>query len=75
MAAAGSDEPHTGGLAESRTRDRTPGVEWLPAGIPELPTAADLGTAWDTPVEEPTRGRPDDDIALIHLRHRGEDGA
>jgi hypothetical protein len=72
---AGSDEPHTGGLVESRTREGTPGVEWWAAGIPGLPTAAGLGTAWDEPAEELARGRHDDDIALIHVRHRGEDGA
>jgi serine phosphatase RsbU (regulator of sigma subunit) len=65
---------YTDGLVESRTRDLTVGVEWLLAGIPELLTAADLGTAWDKLVEELTRGRHDDDIAVIHVRHRGEDG-
>lgn len=64
---------YTDGLVESRTRDLTLGVEWLLAGIPGLLTAADLGTAWDKLVEELTGGRHDDDIALIHVRHRGED--
>ncbi|MEV4055269.1 GAF domain-containing SpoIIE family protein phosphatase [Amycolatopsis sp. NPDC049688] len=64
---------YTDGLVESRTRDLTLGVEWLLAGIPGLLTAADLGTAWDKLVEELTSGRHDDDIALIHVRHRGED--
>ncbi len=66
---------YTDGLVESRTRDLTLGVEWLLAGIPGLPAAADLGTAWDKLVDELTHGRHDDDIALIHVRHRGEDGA
>ncbi|WP_410676762.1 PP2C family protein-serine/threonine phosphatase [Amycolatopsis sp. cmx-4-68] len=66
---------YTDGLVESRTRDLTLGVEWLLAGIPELLTAADPGPAWDKLVEELTRGRHDDDIALIHVHHRGEDGA
>ncbi|WP_240522107.1 SpoIIE family protein phosphatase [Amycolatopsis vastitatis] len=64
----------TDGLVESRTRDLTVGVEWLPAGIPQVLTADDLGTAWDKLVEELTHGRHDDDIAVIHVRHRGEDG-
>ena len=50
------------------------GVEWLPAGIPDVLTAADLGTARGKLVEELTRGRHDDDIAVVHVRHRGEDG-
>jgi hypothetical protein len=66
---------YTDGLVESRTRDLTLGVEWLLAGIPGLLTAADLGTAWDKLVEELTSGRHDDDIALIHVRHRGEDAS
>lgn len=66
---------YTDGLVESRTRDLTLGVEWLLAGIPGLLHADDLGTAWDKLVEELTRGRHDDDIAVIHVRHRGEDGA
>ena len=66
---------YTDGLVESRTRDLTLGVEWLLAGIPGLLAAADLGTAWDKLVDELTHGRHDDDIALIHVRHRGEDGA
>jgi hypothetical protein len=65
---------YTDGLVESRTRDLTLGVEWLLAGIPQLLTADDLETAWDKLVEELTRGRHDDDIAVIHVRHRGEDG-
>ncbi|WP_240490663.1 PP2C family protein-serine/threonine phosphatase [Amycolatopsis vancoresmycina] len=64
---------YTDGLVESRTRDLTLGVEWLLAGIPGVLAAADLGTAWDKLVEELTSGRHDDDIALIHVRHRGED--
>ncbi len=64
---------YTDGLVESRTRDLTLGIEWLLAGIPGLLTAADLGTAWDKLVQELTRGRHDDDIAVIHVRHRGED--
>ena len=52
-----------------------PGVEWLLAGIPALLAAADLGAAWDKLVAELTLGRHDDDIALIHVRHRGEDPA
>ncbi|MET9002682.1 GAF domain-containing SpoIIE family protein phosphatase [Amycolatopsis sp. NPDC004169] len=64
---------YTDGLVESRTRDLTLGVEWLLAGIPGLLTAADLETAWDKLVDELTRGRHDDDIAVIHVRHRGED--
>ncbi|WIY01348.1 SpoIIE family protein phosphatase [Amycolatopsis mongoliensis] len=66
---------YTDGLVESRTRDLTLGVEWLLAGIPELLAAADLGAAWDKLIDELTHGRHDDDIALIHVRHRGEDGA
>lgn len=62
------------GLVESRTRDLTLGVEWLLAGIPQLLAADDLGTAWDKLVEELTGGRHDDDIAVIHVRRRGEDG-
>jgi hypothetical protein len=65
---------YTDGLVESRTRDLTLGIEWLLAGIPALVTAADLGTAWDKLVDELTHGRHDDDIAVIHVRHRGEDG-
>jgi hypothetical protein len=64
---------YTDGLVESHTRDLTLGVEWLLAGIPGLLTAADLGTAWDKLIDELTRGRHDDDIAVIHVRHRGED--
>ncbi|MGW4527029.1 PP2C family protein-serine/threonine phosphatase [Amycolatopsis sp. NPDC004378] len=64
---------YTDGLVESRTRDLTLGVEWLLAGIPAVLTAPDLGTAWDKLVDELTRGRHDDDIALIHVRNRGED--
>ncbi|MCR6487981.1 SpoIIE family protein phosphatase [Amycolatopsis sp. OK19-0408] len=64
---------YTDGLVESRTRDLTLGVEWLLAGIPALLSAADLGTAWDKLVDELTHGRHDDDIALIHVHHRGED--
>ncbi|WP_329045473.1 SpoIIE family protein phosphatase [Amycolatopsis sp. NBC_01488] len=66
---------YTDGLVESRTRDLTLGVEWLLAGIPAVLAAADLGPAWDKLVAELTHGRHDDDIALIHVRHRGEDGA
>ncbi|MFJ9782395.1 PP2C family protein-serine/threonine phosphatase [Amycolatopsis sp. NPDC101161] len=66
---------YTDGLVESRTRDLTLGVEWLLAGIPALLAAADLGVAWDKLVAELTLGRHDDDIALIHVRHRGEDPA
>ncbi|MGK3207005.1 PP2C family protein-serine/threonine phosphatase [Amycolatopsis sp. MEPSY49] len=66
---------YTDGLVESRTRDLTLGVEWLLAGIPAVLAAADLGTAWDKLVAELTLGRHDDDIALIHVRHRGEDPA
>ena len=66
---------YTDGLVESRTRDLTLGVEWLLAGIPVLLAATDLETAWDKLVDELTHGRHDDDIALIHVRHRGEDGA
>jgi hypothetical protein len=65
---------YTDGLVESRTRDLTLGIEWLLAGIPALLGAADLGAAWDKLVDELTHGRHDDDIALIHVRHRGEDG-
>jgi hypothetical protein len=65
---------YTDGLVESRTRDLTLGIEWLLAGIPGLLAATDLDAAWDTLVEELTHGRHDDDIALIHVRHRGEDG-
>jgi serine phosphatase RsbU (regulator of sigma subunit) len=65
---------YTDGLVESRTRDLTLGVEWLLAGIPGLLAAADLGTAWDELVDELTHGTHDDDIALIHVRNRGEDG-
>ncbi|MDQ7802809.1 SpoIIE family protein phosphatase [Amycolatopsis sp. A133] len=64
---------YTDGLVESRTRDLTLGIEWLLAGIPGLLTASDLGTAWDKLVDELTRGRHDDDIAVIHVRHRGEE--
>ncbi len=64
---------YTDGLVESRTRDLTLGIEWLLAGIPALLTATDLETAWDKLVQELTRGRHDDDIAVIHVRHRGED--
>ncbi|WP_372665734.1 PP2C family protein-serine/threonine phosphatase [Amycolatopsis kentuckyensis] len=66
---------YTDGLVESRTRDLTLGVEWLLAGIPALLAAADPGPAWDKLVAELTLGRHDDDIALIHVRHRGEDPA
>ncbi|MEU8637132.1 GAF domain-containing SpoIIE family protein phosphatase [Amycolatopsis sp. NPDC048633] len=66
---------YTDGLVESRTRDLTLGVEWLLAGIPGLLASADLGPAWDKLVDELTHGRHDDDIALIHVRNRGEDGA
>ncbi|MEV6621596.1 GAF domain-containing SpoIIE family protein phosphatase [Amycolatopsis sp. NPDC051114] len=66
---------YTDGLVESRTRDLTLGVESLLAGIPVLLAATDLETAWDKLVDELTHGRHDDDIALIHVRHRGEDGA
>lgn len=66
---------YTDGLVESRTRDLTLGVDWLLAGIPAVLAAADLGTAWDKLVAELTLGRHDDDIALIHVRHRGEDPA
>ena len=66
---------YTDGLVESRTRDLTLGVQWLLAGIPAVLAAADLGTAWDKLVAELTLGRHDDDIALIHVRHRGEDPA
>ncbi|MEV6642633.1 GAF domain-containing SpoIIE family protein phosphatase [Amycolatopsis sp. NPDC051371] len=66
---------YTDGLVESRTRDLTLGVDWLLAGIPGVLAAAAPGTAWDKLVEELTHGRHDDDIALIHVRHRGEDGA
>jgi hypothetical protein len=66
---------YTDGLVESRTRDLTLGVEWLLAGIPEVLASADHGPAWDKLVGELTHGRHDDDIALIHVRHRGEDGA
>jgi hypothetical protein len=65
---------YTDGLVESRTRDLTLGIEWLLAGIPDLLAATDLEAAWDALVEELTHGRHDDDIALIHVRHRGEDG-
>jgi hypothetical protein len=65
---------YTDGLVESRTRDLTLGIEWLLAGIPALLAATDLDAAWDALVEELTHGRHDDDIALIHVRHRGEDG-
>jgi hypothetical protein len=65
---------YTDGLVESRTRDLTLGIEWLLAGIPGVLAATDLDAAWDTLVEELTHGRHDDDIALIHVRHRGEDG-
>ncbi|WP_326951041.1 SpoIIE family protein phosphatase [Amycolatopsis sp. NBC_01307] len=64
---------YTDGLVESRTRDLTLGIEWLLAGIPGLLAATDLEAAWDTLVDELTHGRHDDDIALIHVRHRGED--
>ncbi|WP_328617358.1 SpoIIE family protein phosphatase [Amycolatopsis sp. NBC_00355] len=64
---------YTDGLVESRTRDLTLGIEWLLAGIPALLAAPDLDAAWDALVEELTHGRHDDDIALIHVRHRGED--
>ncbi|MEU0788995.1 GAF domain-containing SpoIIE family protein phosphatase [Amycolatopsis sp. NPDC005961] len=66
---------YTDGLVESRTRDLVLGVEWLVAGIPAVLGAADLGQAWDKLVAELTRGRHDDDIALIHVHHRGEDEA
>ncbi|SFW87432.1 PP2C family protein-serine/threonine phosphatase [Amycolatopsis australiensis] len=66
---------YTDGLVESRTRDLTLGVEWLLAGIPAVLAAADPGPAWDKLIDELTHGRHDDDIALIHVRHRGEDGA
>lgn len=65
---------YTDGLVESRTRDLTLGIEWLLAALPGLLTAADLGPAWDKLVDELTHGRHDDDIAVIHVRHRGEDG-
>ncbi|GHG08353.1 MULTISPECIES: PP2C family protein-serine/threonine phosphatase [Amycolatopsis] len=64
---------YTDGLVESRTRDLTLGIEWLLAGIPGLLAAADLETAWDKLVDELTRGRHDDDIAVIHVHHRGEE--
>ncbi|RSD11557.1 PP2C family protein-serine/threonine phosphatase [Amycolatopsis eburnea] len=64
---------YTDGLVESLTRDLTLGIEWLLAGIPGLLAAADLETAWDKLVQELTRGRHDDDVAVIHVRHRGED--
>ncbi|MEQ0564935.1 GAF domain-containing SpoIIE family protein phosphatase [Amycolatopsis sp. NEAU-NG30] len=65
---------YTDGLVESRTRDLTLGIEWLLAGIPALLAAPDLGAAWDKLVGELTGGQHDDDIAVIHVRHRGEDG-
>ncbi|MEU4248702.1 GAF domain-containing SpoIIE family protein phosphatase [Amycolatopsis sp. NPDC026612] len=66
---------YTDGLVESRTRDLTLGIEWLLAGIPGVLTAADLGKAWDKLVDDLTRGRHDDDIAVIHVHHRGEDAS
>ncbi|MBE8519602.1 SpoIIE family protein phosphatase [Amycolatopsis sp. H6(2020)] len=63
---------YTDGLVESRTRDLTVGIEWLLAGITRVLDAADLETAWDELIFELTRGRHDDDIALIHL-HRHVD--
>jgi hypothetical protein len=65
---------YTDGLVESRTRDLTLGTEWLLEGLPAVLTAADPDTAWDELVGRLTHGRHDDDIALIHVRHRGEDG-
>ncbi|KAA9158762.1 SpoIIE family protein phosphatase [Amycolatopsis acidicola] len=61
---------YTDGLVESRTRDLTLGIRWLLSGLPALREAPDVGAACDELITGLTGGRHDDDIALIHVRHR-----
>lgn len=61
---------YTDGLVESRTRDLTVGIAGLLAALGGLRDGSDAETAWDRLIQDLTGGDHDDDIAVIHARHR-----
>ncbi|SEF38373.1 Serine phosphatase RsbU, regulator of sigma subunit [Amycolatopsis pretoriensis] len=63
---------YTDGLVESRTRDLTVSMGWLVDTLERLVGTEDDEAVVDRLIAELTGGDHDDDIALVHVRHRGE---
>lgn len=63
---------YTDGLVETRGRDLDTGIGNLLAELDAVRTAADTPAACDALIARITGGKHDDDIALLHVHHRGE---